>query len=132
LTGFIWYQAVVALPSRSQIVSGDSPVRAGIRLLPMMATAALGTFVAGGASSKRNITAYTTIAGSAFQLLGYGLMTTLGRDIEVSSRIYGFGVLLGLGFGMSVTSTTIMVFLQYLTQPEHTGMSPSRARMYQC
>jgi hypothetical protein len=89
----------------------------------MMATAALGTFIAGGASSKWNATAHTTTIGSALQVVGYGLMSTLGQDTLASAKTYGFEVLLGLGFGMSVTSTTIMVFLRHFKQPEHTGES---------
>lgn len=74
LNGFVWYLIVVSLPDHFQLVGHDNPVEAGIRLLPMAASAA--TFLAGALSRKYNLTAYTTIFASALQLAGYGLMTT--------------------------------------------------------
>jgi hypothetical protein len=124
LNGFLWYLIVLNLPDRFQLVGGDSPTKAGLRLLPMVVSAALGTFIAGGLSRKINLTAYTTIVASAIQLIGYGLMTTLSTDpmFAQRSKVYGFEMLLGLGFGMSIASTTILTILRFLDQPQHTAV----------
>lgn len=94
----------------------------------MVFSAALGTFVAGGLSKKRNLTAYTTILASAIQLLGYGLMTTLtpneyeGDAARNTRNTYGFEVLLGFGFGMSIASTTLLTIFRFLAEPQHTAV----------
>ncbi|KAK3691698.1 hypothetical protein LTR37_018491 [Vermiconidia calcicola] len=116
LAGFDFYVAVVNLPQRFQIVDGDSPVIAGVKILPMMAASAVGSLIGGGINSKRNLTGYTLVASSVFQLLGYGLMITLGDASSTPSNHYGFQVLLGFGFGLAMPSVTIIV--QLLSEPK--------------
>ena len=123
LSGFTYYLAVVNLPERFQIVGRDNPLIAGVRLLPMLASGALGSFVGGASNQKRNNTAYLIIAASALQLLGYGLMITLGEESASPPRNYGFQVLLGFGFGLSISSTTIGTQLLFLTQPKYTAVA---------
>lgn len=120
LNGFVFYIAIVNIPERSEIVDGVSPITAGVRLLPMLLTSALGAFVGGAINSKRNVTAYTLTTASAFQVIGYGLMTTLGSGGHFSKgRLYGFQVFLGLGFGLSIASATQMTALQ--AEPAYIG-----------
>ena len=111
LSGFVFYIAVINLPQRFQIVDQDSPTFAGVRLVPMMIASALGSFLGGGISRKKNRTSYTLIAGTTFQLLGYGLMTTLGDARPTPKKSYGFQVLMGFGFGMIMPSVTILAQL---------------------
>ena len=120
LNGFVWYIALANLPNRFQIVMGDSSVPAGLRLLRMM-VAACGTFSAGMLSEKRNLTALTTVTAISLKVIRYGLMTTLGSSEQTLGELYGFEVLLGLGFGMSIASATLMLIWPYQKSPEHTG-----------
>jgi MFS family permease len=122
LSGFIYYIAVVNLPERFQIVSRDSPITAGLRLLPMLVFSGIGAILGGFASARRNNTSYTLILASAFQLLGYGLMTTLGLTTDVPAKQYGFQIFLGLGFGMTMSSATQMMHLQ--AAPQWLGTYP--------
>ena len=69
-SGFVFYVAVINLPQRFQIVDQDSPVVAGVKLLPMMVASAVGSLTGGAVNRKRNFTPFTLMAGSAFQLLG--------------------------------------------------------------
>lgn len=112
LAGFNYYIAVVNIPQRLQIVDGDTPVIAGVKLLPMMVASAIGSLVGGGINSKRNLTSYTLIVSSAFQLLGYGLMTTLGNASPTPHKQFGFQVFLGLGFGLAMPSVTIIAQIE--------------------
>jgi hypothetical protein len=116
LSGFVYYIAVVNLPERFQIVSRDTPIIAGVRLLPMLVFSGLGAILGGFASARHNNTSYTLIIASAFQLLGYGLMTTLGLTTDVPAKQYGFQIFLGLGFGMTMSSATQMMHLQAAPQ----------------
>ncbi|KAH9810508.1 Major facilitator superfamily domain, general substrate transporter [Teratosphaeria destructans] len=119
LNGFVWFVGIVGLPERFQIVSGDGPVKAGLRLLPTMGSAAVGTFIAAAMSSWINLTSYATVIASGLQVVGCGLFTSLTDTRHVSESAYGFQVLLGLGFGMSIASTTIMVLLRFLSRAQH-------------
>jgi hypothetical protein len=112
LTGFVYYVAVVNLPERFQIVSGISPIMAGVRLVPMLVSSGIGAVIGGFANARRNYTSYTLVAASAFQVLGYGLMTTVGQSTIVPAKLYGFQIFLGLGFGMSMAAATQMINLQ--------------------
>lgn len=44
LTGFPYFIAIINLPQRFQIVNGKSPIQAGVRLLPLLCSMALGKF----------------------------------------------------------------------------------------
>ena len=81
---------------------------AGVKLLPMMTSSAIGAFIAGGINSRKNLTSYTLLVASAFQILGYGLMITLGNTSPTPTKIYGFEVFLGLGFGLTMPTVTII------------------------
>lgn len=111
LSGFNYYIVVVNLPQRFQIVDQNSPVIAGVKLLPMMISSAVGSLSAGAINTGRNLTAYTLIASAAFQLLGYGLMVTLGDSSPTSQMQFGFQVLFGFGFGLAMPSVTIIARL---------------------
>lgn len=41
-TGFPFFVVIINLPLRFQIVNGDSPIMAGVHLLPMLGTSAVG------------------------------------------------------------------------------------------
>ena len=83
----------------------------------MLVIPAFGIFITGGLSTKANRTAYITIVASVFQIIGYGLMTTINGTSGGLGKTYGFQVLLWLGFGMSISSTTTMVQVRYYSRP---------------
>ena len=55
LTGFPYFIAIIHLPYRFQLVNGDSPIGAGVKLLPMLCSTAFGKFNASIKSSFTNI-----------------------------------------------------------------------------
>ncbi|KAI1170427.1 major facilitator superfamily domain-containing protein [Nemania sp. FL0916] len=111
-TGFVYLAILVILPERFQIVNGDNALYSGIHLLPMLGATALGAFLAGAVSRRRNNTSWTLLAAHCLQLLGTGLMLMLRNITAEIKAQYGFQVLLGLGIGLALGSVTIMGSVQ--------------------
>ncbi|RHZ54245.1 uncharacterized protein CDV56_106912 [Aspergillus thermomutatus] len=112
LAGFPFMVLIVYLPQRFQIQDGLTPVASGIRMLPLLLLSAFGAGLGGMVNSRKNISFYTLLGGVSLQLLGLGLMTTLPTAGSVSPAQYGYQVILGLGFGLTLTSLVIISRLE--------------------
>ncbi|PHH77778.1 hypothetical protein CDD80_202 [Ophiocordyceps camponoti-rufipedis] len=108
LTGFPYISLCIIIPERFQIVNGEKALMAGIRILPLLGACAVGSFLGGALSSKRNNTSYTLVGASCLQLLGVGLMTTMNGLQASSAAQYGYQAIFGLGVGLSFSAATIM------------------------
>lgn len=107
-TGFPYISLSVVIPERFQIVNRESVLTAGLHILPLLGACAVGSFLGGAISSKRNNTSLTLLGASCLQLLGVGLMSMLtGTDANVKAQ-YGFQAIFGLGVGLSFSAATIM------------------------
>jgi len=84
----------------------------GVYLLPLLGASAVGSYLGGAISSKRNLTSYTLIASTLLQMAGCGLLSTLGGALEIMPRQYVFEAILGLGIGLSLSTATIMTSVQ--------------------
>ncbi|KAF2433345.1 putative MFS multidrug transporter [Tothia fuscella] len=111
LSGFTFFIAVINLPQRFQIVYGDSPILAGVHLLPLLCSVAVGSAFGAGVSSKKNITSYTSIVAFSFIIVGCGLFSTISNSRSFDRAIYGYEVILGFGNGLTFSSITMMVSL---------------------
>lgn len=112
LVGYVQFTSVFSIPLRNQVVDLNTPVKAGLRLLPLVASTAVGSMVGGAASAKKNLTYYTMIIGTALVVLGTGLMSSLPTNGNQTNSQYGYEVLLGLGMGMSISTATFMNSLE--------------------
>ncbi|OBT66624.1 hypothetical protein VE03_03890 [Pseudogymnoascus sp. 23342-1-I1] len=108
LTGFPFMVTIVFLPQRFQLSNGLTPAEAGIRMLALLLLSALGAGLGGAVSSRRNIAWYILVTALALQLLGLGLLSILPASGPVPARQYGFQAILGLGFGLSLSSLVIV------------------------
>lgn len=108
LIGFLFFVAIYYVPLHMQTVNGKSPLGAGVALLPMLGSAAFGSFLAGTLSSGMDLLCPSMVSGSALITLGCGLLSTLSDSVRVETKIYGFQVLVGLGFGLTVSSSSIL------------------------
>ncbi|KAF2728284.1 putative efflux pump antibiotic resistance protein [Polyplosphaeria fusca] len=120
LAGVPFNVVVVFLPQRLQIVSGQTPLDAGIHLLPYTFGAAFGAALANALGSKRRLAiAHVLLIGAALQVLGLALLSTLPITNVFPSKGYGFATLAGIGmglsFGMLVLATPFMVDQQDLS-----------------
>ncbi|PGH09842.1 hypothetical protein GX51_00529 [Blastomyces parvus] len=105
-TGFPFVAIVVNIPQRAQAVSGLSSVKAGLALLPLLLTSPLATAASGILTSNFKIPPfYLILLGSVLQVIGVGLTCALPtRSFDVSPQQYGYEALMGLGFGLSLTT----------------------------
>lgn len=108
LIGFPYFMVIYSLPLRFQVVNGRSALSAGVALLPMLGATAVASFVGGIINGKRNNTCKTLFAGATFMLVGVSLLTTLSNTTGVQHKTYGFIVLVGFGFGLTVSTVSML------------------------
>ena|SRR5687767_6727629 len=118
LAGFPFLVLIVFLPQRFQLMNGLSPVHSGVRMLPLLLLSATGAGLGGIMSKTRNISSHVLLVSLGLQLLGLGLMTTLPTTAEFTSDIYGFEVILGLGFGLTLSCVVIVAQTEVKNDPD--------------
>ncbi|KAL9097420.1 MAG: hypothetical protein Q9165_000316 [Trypethelium subeluteriae] len=109
LTGFTYFVVVYSIPFRFEIMNLKSPLGAGLGILPLVGSVAFGSMLAGFLNSKHDLTFYTRMAGVCVVLIGAGLLSTLSNTLQVQNTTYGYQIFVGLGFGLIVAGTTIML-----------------------
>ena len=100
---------VVNLPQRFQIVNGMSPSTAGIHMLPMLSLVAVGAFTTGMITARMNIAWYLLVGSSVLTTVGIGMLSTLPHSNDIPPITYFYQVILGFGFGMTLTSLMVVV-----------------------
>ncbi|KAK6072391.1 drug resistance transporter [Seiridium cupressi] len=108
ITGFPFMITIVFLPQRFQLQNGLSAVDAGIRMLPLLLLSATGAGLGGLIASRKNVSWYILSSSLCLQIIALGLMITLPTTGEVSPAQYGYQVLLGMGFGFTLSSFVIL------------------------
>ncbi|CAH0025533.1 unnamed protein product [Clonostachys rhizophaga] len=105
--GFPYFIIVFSFPLRTQIVSGKDALIAGVMLLPMLGSTAVGTLAAGRLSSNTNRIFETLFAGACLLTLGCGLLSTVKGSGD-DSKALGFLVFAGLGFGFTASASSML------------------------
>ncbi|KAF5661842.1 multidrug transporter [Fusarium heterosporum] len=109
--GFPYLLLIYAIPLRFQVVSGKSALIAGIMLLPMLGTSAIGSVIAGKINATKNFTFESLLIGSCFMTLGCGLLASVSHRSE-DAKILGYMSFCGLGFGLTVASSTMLSMVE--------------------
>lgn len=115
LIGYAYFTAIFTIPVRYQVVDQNSPIRSGLRLLPLVVATALGSLVSGSAASRRpdkNMTFPTMIVATALTLLGTGLLSSLPSNGAPRKVQYVWEVFLGFGVGMAISTATFVVSIE--------------------
>ena len=107
LLGFPYMLLIYSVPLRIQWVGGKSSLIAGVMMLPMVGTVAVGSMVAGKVNSVKNYVFETLFVGSCLMLLGCGLLTTLDHTLD-AAKMLGFLTFTGLGFGLTIAASTML------------------------
>ncbi|KAF4537715.1 Haloalkane dehalogenase [Lasiodiplodia theobromae] len=108
--GAVFYTVIINLPRRSQLLYSLSATAAGVKLLALLLVSSFCSAIAGLIYSKSTRLVLPILATTnALQVLGGGLLCTLGfsSDAGFDSRVYGYEVLIGIGFGFGIP--TLMV-----------------------
>ncbi|KAI2465004.1 drug resistance transporter EmrB/QacA subfamily [Annulohypoxylon bovei var. microspora] len=97
---------IINIPQRFQAVDGASAFQAGIHLLPLLLASPIATAVAGQLAGKLKAPPfYILLFGTSMQLLGIGLASSV--RFTSGKAMYGYEVIIGFGFGMSLVSLLI-------------------------
>ncbi|PGH19325.1 hypothetical protein AJ80_04078 [Polytolypa hystricis UAMH7299] len=108
LVGFPFMGTIIFLPQRFQLQNNLSPVDAGIRMLALLLLSAFGSGFGGFLGAKKNFSFYVLVGSIGLQLIGLGLMSTLPDTGDIPHIQYFYQAILGLGFGLALSSTIIV------------------------
>jgi hypothetical protein len=128
LTGFPFMAAIINIPQRFQVVNGTTAVDAGIRLLPLLLCSPIATIISSLMLSKLRVPPlYLLAVGCSLQTIGVGLFSSIdSSNLDVPHSQYGFQVIMGFGFGFTLSTVLMMVPL-VVTQKD---MGMYQARSY--
>ena len=111
---------IVYLPQRFQLENGLSPVGAGVRMLAYLLVSSFAAGLASVIYVVRNVLFPFIVVATGLQVIGLGLMSTLPQSSSsgVPSQQYGYQVILGMGFGISLSSLPLIGRMQ-VGQEDH-------------
>ncbi|RSL74274.1 hypothetical protein CEP53_000350 [Fusarium sp. AF-6] len=110
---------IVNIPQRAQAVYGASPVQGGLTLLPLLLTSPLATAFSGFMTGNAKVPPfYLVLVASVLQVIGIGLTCSLPTDAtSVPKAQYGYEVLMGIGFGLGLT--TLLTFARVVVSQQN-------------
>ncbi|KAL8849335.1 MAG: hypothetical protein Q9221_005686 [Calogaya cf. arnoldii] len=118
-TGIAYLTMVIDLPQKFQVVNSDSAFKSGYRLLALMMSFSFAAVVSSILTEKKRVPPlYTLFVAASLQILGLALMTILSTtNHNFPSAQYGYQIIMGFGFGLSI-STLIMSINLVVTQQD--------------
>lgn len=112
LAGFPYFMVVFALPIRLQVVNQKSALIAGIALLPLLGSVAMGSIIGGALNGNRDLKFPTLVVGAISLTIGCAALSTLEATSVVQGGLYGFQIFVGLGFGLLVSTVSVGAYLE--------------------
>jgi hypothetical protein len=102
-SGIPYNTVVITIPQRFQAVYGTTPLGAGVRLIPFNFLISFASVFVNILAAKARIKPiYLLLVGSALQLIGLALFTTITNDTTIPAAIYGYEIISGFGVGMVI------------------------------
>ncbi|KAF1958519.1 MFS multidrug transporter-like protein [Byssothecium circinans] len=109
LTGGPFTVCVIQIPQRFQAVNGLSPLDAGIRLLAFAIASPFGSALAPLICKKAKVPPiYLCFVGSALQIVGVTLLSTLSNTSSISHAQYGYQIIAGVGVGINLACLVVL------------------------
>ncbi len=110
ILGFIMgagmFGSIIMLPLYLQVVQGESPSSAGLKLIPLMLGIVTTSIYSGKAISRTGKYKKFPVAGTILMTTGLALMSTLAVDTPYW-RVAIFGAMVGMGMGLSMQTMVI-------------------------
>ncbi|KAK0648531.1 major facilitator superfamily domain-containing protein [Cercophora newfieldiana] len=121
-TGFPFVTILFLIPQHAQAVYGLSPVQASLSVLPLLLASPAATAISGVLTSTFNVPpSYLIIIGAAIGAIAVGLIITIPLEGDtISAKQYGFEAMMGVGFGLSLS--TVLTLGQLLVRKEDAGI----------
>ncbi|PVH92939.1 MFS general substrate transporter [Periconia macrospinosa] len=114
-TGSLYFTPIYYVPLYFQFIKNDSPIQAGVRLLPLICPVVFGIITNGSLMSKYGYYTPWYLVGGCIALAGSALMYTVKADTP-NGNIYGYLAVLGIGGGMYAQASFAVV--QAKSKPE--------------
>ena len=127
LLGMVMMGSMMYLPIFFQIVNGDSPTDAGLRMLPMMAGVLITSIGSGRIISKTNSYRKFPIGGLAVASIGIGLMATV---TEHTNGMVVAGYMFLLGLGMGAVMQVLILAVQNSVEMRDMGVATTSATFF--
>ncbi|KAL9617924.1 MAG: hypothetical protein Q9160_007290 [Pyrenula sp. 1 TL-2023] len=100
LSGIPHNTLTITLPQRFQIVEGETPLRAGERLIPFNFFIAIGSILANIIAMKTKLPPiYLLFTGGVLESIGVGLLSILPSLGPIPGTVYLYEILAGIGLG---------------------------------
>ncbi|KAI2784276.1 MFS general substrate transporter [Daldinia loculata] len=106
--GASFFPLIYYLPLYFQAIQGDSAVRAGIKLLPLLISVVVSSIISGALITATGYYNPFILVGIAMVAIGAGLITTLDLHTPFAN-FYGYQVLDGLGVGVGFQASVTVV-----------------------
>ncbi|KAK3197256.1 hypothetical protein GRF29_1536g1100656 [Pseudopithomyces chartarum] len=119
--GGCWFCTIFQLPQRYQAVHGTSPLGAGIRTIPFIASAPVSSVVSAALTKKGVPPIYLVIAASALEVIGFSLLGTIPPSTAITARQYGYEAIAGFGCGSNISLLVLLV--PFSVQPKDTSVA---------
>jgi EmrB/QacA subfamily drug resistance transporter len=108
LVGAIMFGAIIFLPEYQQLIRGDSPIKSGLMLMPLILGVVTASLTAGRLTSKLGRYRMFPIIGSILFIISLWLFSHIG--VNTSRLVLGvWMVLLGIGVGQIMPILTLAV-----------------------
>ncbi len=127
IIGIGMFGGLTLIPIYLQLVKGDSPTRAGLLTLPLMAGLMVSSITAGQTTSRTGHYRIFPIIGSALLVVGMLMLSRLTAD---SSLGYASVSMLIVGAGLGMNMQTIVLAMQNAVPPKDLGVATSSATFF--
>jgi len=127
VVGLAMFGSVTYMPVYLQVVTGVSPLRAGLQLTPMMAGMLVTSIATGRTISRIGRYRLFPIIGTAISTVGLGLLATLGA---ASSPWTASGYMLVLGLGLGMVMQVLVLAAQNAVEFRDLGVATSGTTLF--
>jgi MFS family permease len=107
-SGMVFYATLYYLPTYYQVVRGESAIRSGVLLLPLVTVQTVTSFVTGFVQSKTGDYWWALTIGFAMWSIGLGLLSTI-NETTPTAHLIGFQIIDGIGAGQTFQTSLVAI-----------------------